>query len=99
MTDMPPELEHQRVTLQRGLHDAALHTAPAAVDEAHLEDACLGCGAHIFFDDRWNVTRREGVKIQFGADGNVDGIIHESHIAEGRAPTGRSSVQTCRFTP
>ena len=31
-----PELDDPRVPLERGLHDAALHAAPAAVDQPHL---------------------------------------------------------------
>ncbi len=58
------KLQHERMTFQGLLNDAALHPFPTAVDEPHLMDAG-GMGlVQILFDDRWDVARREGVKIE-----------------------------------
>jgi hypothetical protein len=66
-----PELDHERVPIEGGLDDAALHAAAAPVDEAHLGDA-LGCGrAHVFVDDRADVGGRERVQVDFRPDRNA----------------------------
>jgi len=63
-----PELGDERMVVERVLDDAPLNAPPAPVDESELSQAGFVCGAHVLLDDRRNVTRREGVQIEFGFD-------------------------------
>jgi hypothetical protein len=54
-----PELQDPAVPVERGLHDAPLHTAPAAMDDPHLEDARVRGRADVLINDRRNICRGE----------------------------------------
>jgi hypothetical protein len=71
-----PELDHKRMPLERGLDDAALHTASAAVNEPHLPQARASRRLQVVTDDRRNVARRERVKVDLRADREDVRIIH-----------------------
>ena len=70
MIGVVPELGDQRMLLERRLHDAALHAAAAAVDEAQLAQAGFVRGADVLLDDGRDVARGEGVEIELRLDGN-----------------------------
>ena len=59
------------MTIERGLNDAALDAATAAVHQPHFRQPCCHRGIHVLVDDRRDIARREGVKIKFGPDWNV----------------------------
>lgn len=66
-----PELDDQRMVLERVLHDAALYPFAATVDQAHFAQAGIVRGANVLGHDRRNVSRREGVKIERIRDRNA----------------------------
>lgn len=66
-----PELSHAPVPVERGLNDAALHAAAAAVHEAHAVKPGVPGGVDVFLDDRRDIPRREGVQVEFPVDGNA----------------------------
>lgn len=74
-----PERRDEFVPLEDGLDDGALHTSAPAVDEADLGQAAFVCRPQVLFDDRRDVPRFEGVKVEFGVDG--DDVGRESHRA------------------
>ena len=66
-----PELDHQRMTLQRGLDDPSLHAASPAVHETDFVEP-RGCRSRdLFVNDRGNIARRERMKVELSLDGNV----------------------------
>jgi hypothetical protein len=66
-----PELDDGVVRVDDGLDDAALNPAAAAVDDADEPEAPLVRGAQILIDDRPDVLRGEGVKVEFGSNRDV----------------------------
>lgn len=66
------KLQHERVTFQRLLHDAALYADAAAVDEAHFAESCRMRFVHVVLDDRWNVSRGERVQVERVFDGDPE---------------------------
>jgi len=62
------------MTIERGLNDAPLHAAPAAVDEPHLSQPRRRGGVHIFRHYRGDVARSEGMEIELGFDRNAKWI-------------------------
>ena len=71
-----PEGLDQRVIRERLLDDPALDPLAAAMNEADLTEACVVCRIHVLFDDRLDVARREGVKIERAFD--RDPVGHEA---------------------
>ena len=69
------------MALERLLHDAALDAAAAAVDEPHFGQACFGGSVHVFLNDRRDVARGERMEIDFGFDGDADGVIRHGQSA------------------
>jgi hypothetical protein len=65
------KLQHQRVSLERLLDDAALDAPAAAMHETHVAKARGVCFIQILFDDRRDVTWREGMQIEDVVDGNA----------------------------
>jgi len=63
-----PELDDERMPIECGLHDAALHAASTAVHEANAHESCLRRRLDIFIDDRRDIARRERVQIQLTLD-------------------------------
>jgi hypothetical protein len=63
-----PELEHQRLLVERRLNDSSLHAAAAAVHDPDLVEPCLHGLTHVLDHDRRNVARRKGVEIELGFD-------------------------------
>ena len=49
---------HQRMLLERGLNDSALHSPTTAVNQSHLPQPRLVRGVDVLFDD--NLTSRGG---------------------------------------
>ena len=59
-----PERLHERMRLQRRLHDPALHAAAAPVNQPHFPQARVVRRAHVLLDDRSDVPRAEGVQVE-----------------------------------
>lgn len=68
------------MTVEGSLNDRALHAAPTPVDHADLAQSGVGGSGHILLDDRRDVTRREGMKIELGLEGNVGNIRNATVI-------------------
>ena len=77
------KLQHQRVTFQGLLDDAALHPFSSAMDEPHLMQAGRVCLVQILFDDRRDVPGRKGVKVNVPFDRNPKRvlILHSQSVA------------------
>jgi hypothetical protein len=58
----------ERVPLQGGLDDAALHAGAAAVNQPHFAQAGLVRGLDVLLDDGPDVARVEGVKVEGALD-------------------------------
>jgi hypothetical protein len=81
------EAGDQRMPDQQRLHDAALHADTAAVDQPDLGES-PGVGRfQVVRDDRGDVARREGVKIERILDRDADGLVVYS----------RGPPSTCSF--
>lgn len=59
------------MAVEGGLHDAALYAVSTPVDEPDLAEPGVSGRSDVFFDDRGNIARREGVQIEFSFDGNA----------------------------
>ena len=55
------------------LHDPSLHAYTAAMHDPHLAQTRSVCLAHVLFDDRGDIARREGVQIDRRFDWNAMG--------------------------
>ena len=69
------KLEHQGMPFECLLHDAALHTRAAPVDEPHLAQADGMCLVEVLFDNRRNVARRESVKVERAVYGQSKRVL------------------------
>jgi hypothetical protein len=58
------ECFNQRVVAEQLMHACALHTDPASMNQTHLPQASLMCGAHVLVHDRQDVARQEGVQVE-----------------------------------
>ena len=68
-----PELDDQRMPLERLLDDAALNAFAATMNQADLTQASLVSGCDVLLDHGCDVTRGERVQVQPIADGNAVG--------------------------
>jgi hypothetical protein len=73
-SEVVPKLDDAWMAIESGLYDAALNAASAAVDEPNLSKARIGSRVDVFLDDRGDIARRERVEIDFGLDGDSDGL-------------------------
>lgn len=67
------ELQHTRVPIERGLHDAALHAAAPPVHQPHDLEAGACGGLNVLGDDRRDVPRSERVQIDLAFDRDARG--------------------------
>jgi hypothetical protein len=69
------KLNHERMPLERLLHDAALDADTAAVYEPHFaQTGGMGFG-DVLFDDRRDIARREGMQIDHAFYRNGDRVL------------------------
>ena len=86
------KLQHQGMPLEGLLDDAALDAHAPAMDEPHVAKASGMRFSQILFDDRRDVPRGEGVKIEDAVDRNPQGralsgiegvlILHRQAVAD-----------------
>jgi len=69
------EFGDERVVVEQLLDDAALDPLASAMDKAQLSQACLVCGVDIVVNDRGDVFRDKGVKVETAVDGERDRIV------------------------
>jgi hypothetical protein len=69
------EGDDQRMPREQRLHDPALYADPPAVDQPHLDESPGVGGFEVVRDDRGDVARREGVKIERILDRDADGLV------------------------
>src|SRR5882724_9748483 len=92
-----PELDHEWMTLERRLHDAALHAPAPSVDEANLAKTRGLRRVDVLLDHRRDVPGMECMEIEFGLDRNPDWVRgrlvvrHETSVVDRcqRAPPAR----------
>jgi hypothetical protein len=59
---------HQRMPLERLLHDSALNTRPPSMHEAHFPQTGCVRFVHVLVDNRRDVAGLEGVKVELRFD-------------------------------
>ena len=88
------KFDHERMTLECLLHDAALHPSAAAVHDPHLAQTRCVCLGHVLFDDRRDIARREWVKIDrrfyWNAVGTAPSGVERVLILHSLQPAGCS---------
>src|SRR5216684_4690881 len=89
-----PELLHQRMSIERRLHDGPLHAAAASVHETHFAKSSGHRRTYVFFDDRRNIPRRERMEVDLGSNRHyvhdIDSSEFRVQIADcGRVPVAR----------
>lgn len=77
------KLQYQGVPLQDLLHDAALHSCTAAMDESNLVETGGVSLVQILFDHRRDVARGKGVKVDDAFDRDPERvlILHSQAVA------------------
>lgn len=77
------KFQYERVAFEGLLDDAALHPAPAAMDEPDFMKAGGVGFVQVLFHDRRNVAGRERVKVEVAFDGNPKRvlILHSQGVA------------------
>ena len=65
----------QRMPFERLLHDAALHAAPAPVDQPYLPQAGRVRLVDVLIDDRRDIARRKRVEIERAFDRNPQWVL------------------------
>ena len=63
-----PEFSHQRMAIERLLHDAALDAFSAAVNQSHFPKPRRVCRDDVFLDDGPDIAWCEGVEVEMGFD-------------------------------
>ena len=81
-----PEFLHERMFLERGLHDAALHACAAPVNQPHFAQATLVRGSDVLADDRGDVARGEGVEIELRFNGDLVGVFRQIPSSPSQIP-------------
>jgi hypothetical protein len=66
-----PEFLDERVTFERVLHDSALDTRAATVDQSHLTQSIVVRRVDVLLDHRAHIARRKGVKVEGAFDGDA----------------------------
>ena len=66
---------HQRVLLQRRLHDAPLHPLAPPVNDPHLAKTLLVALQNVFLHHARDVPRRERVQVDVVLKGEDDGVF------------------------
>ena len=94
-----PEFGHQRVLLERLLHQAALDALPAAVYETNLAQAGGVRGGHVLDNDRDDVAWLEGVEIEGTLDRNLVWLVHARSRQAGGAWSLYVAVTTVLIPP
>jgi len=62
------------MTVEGGLNNPTLDAAPTPVDHTDLVQPGMRGSRHVLLDDRRDVTRREGMQIELGLEGNVGNL-------------------------
>lgn len=70
-----PELDDERMPVERLLHDRPLHAAAAAMDEADLSKSRCVRRVDVLLDDRRNIARCKRVQIELRLDRHALDII------------------------
>jgi hypothetical protein len=76
-----PEFKYPRVPLERCLHDPTLNAVAAAVNEPDLLQARRCRRVDILGDNRGNIARREGMKIELVFDRNSNGLFRHTQLS------------------
>jgi hypothetical protein len=63
------------VSFERGVHDPALNAATPAMNESDLSEARRCRRVDILGDQRGDIARREGMKIELVFDRNTNGLF------------------------
>ena len=66
-----PELGDERMTVEHGLDDGALHALASAMDQPNLGETGLVRRVHKLFDDGRNICGQKGVEIELVFDRNL----------------------------
>jgi hypothetical protein len=69
------ELDYERMAVQGLLHDTALNTLSAPVDQANGAQAGLMRRIEVLLDDRRNISGGEGVEVEAVPDGDRHRIL------------------------
>ena len=69
------KLQYERMAFERPLHDAALYAGAPAVDETDFSQPRCVSRVDVFFDDRRNVARREGMKVERGFNRDANRVL------------------------
>ena len=69
------KLQHQRVPFQALLDDAALYPCSPAMDQPHVMQPGGVSLVQVLFDDRRDVARREGMKVDAAFDGDRERVL------------------------
>ena len=59
------------MTVECGLHDSPLHASSPAMNETDFLESCPSRSCHVLLNHGRDIAWGEGMKIQFGVDGNV----------------------------
>ena len=65
------------MSIERRLHHGPLHAAPASMHDTHLPKSRGQRRPYVFLDDRGNVARREGMKVDLGPNWHN---VHETSV-------------------
>ena len=69
------EAFHQRMSFERLLDDRTLDAPSTPVDESHFSKTSGVSLVDVFLDERRDVARREGMKVQFPFDGYAVRVV------------------------
>jgi hypothetical protein len=72
-----PELHDRWMAFERGLHDAALHAAPAPVHQTYFGQALGGGGRDVLVDHRRDVARSKRVQIELAFNRKTHTTVSE----------------------
>jgi len=70
-----PELNDQRVSFERLLHDPSLNALAPSVNESYFTETGPVCGVDVLFDNGLDFAGRKRMKVERVLDGNSERIF------------------------
>src|SRR5205085_12371836 len=90
------ELEHERMPIERGLDDAALHAAAAAVYQPHFGQPCFDRRIDVFLDHRRDIAGSEAVEIELARERNAEGVQENYELRSTKYEVSSTAMQIDR---
>ena len=92
-----PELDDERMPIERLLNDAALNATAAAVNETDFAESRIVRRVHVLFNDRLDVARIEGMEVDGAFNRDAFGHVDVKANAKSQIPNPKPQISSSKF--